>query len=85
MSDERPADQTDALQRAQTAALPGPELEPLLRAQQSPPPARPQGNALAMDAVAQGDPGHLPGAGAPGRRRGEGPVMPIGHRAHLDR
>ncbi len=33
----------------------------------------------------KGDPGHVPGAGGPGRRRAEGPVMPIGHRAHLDR
>jgi hypothetical protein len=53
MSDERPADQTDALQRAQTAALPGPEAAVSAACAAS-------GERLAMDAVAQGDPGHVP-------------------------
>jgi hypothetical protein len=51
--DERPADQTDALQRAQTAALPGPEAAVSAACAAS-------GERLAMDAVAQGDPGHVP-------------------------
>jgi len=53
--------------------LPGPEFEPLLHAQQLVSAAcTASGERLAMNAVAQGDPGHVPGAGAPGRRRGEG-------------